>query len=196
MIFRRPTWLRFGTTRNVVHLLPIGKVDAQLLEHLRAEISYALPVTCELSSFELDPNPSYHPERQQHHSSEILERMQPLVRADHWRLLAITAVDLYIPILKYVFGEAQMGGPCAIVSYHRLHQEFYGLDRDHDLLCQRLAKECVHELGHTLGLHHCQDYRCAMASAHAVEWIDLREDTLCESCRSKAETLLTSGVSK
>src|SRR5271157_6599595 len=101
MIFRRPTWLRFGTTRNVVHLLPIGKVDAQLLEHLRAEISYALPVTCELSSFELDPNPSYHPERQQHHSSEILERMQPLVRADHWRLLAITAVDLYIPILKY-----------------------------------------------------------------------------------------------
>ncbi len=186
MIFRRPNWLRFApASSNVVHLLPVGKVDAALLENVRAEISYALPVSCELLPFELDPNPSYHPERQQYHSSEILERMQATVRAEHWRLLAITAVDLYIPILKYVFGEAQMGGPCALVSYHRLHQEFYGLERDEALLAQRLAKECVHELGHTLGLHHCQDYRCAMASAHSVEWIDLREDTLCESCQTK-----------
>ena len=197
MIFRRPAWLRFApTSSNVVHLLPVGRVDAALLENVRAEIAYALPVSCELSRLELDPNPSYHPERQQHHSSEILERMQPLVRADHWRVLAITAVDLYIPILKYVFGEAQMGGPCALVSYHRLHQEFYGLERDVALLNQRLLKECVHELGHTLGLHHCQDYRCAMASAHAVEWIDLRENAFCESCRSKAESFLSAGVSK
>ncbi|MFZ0806809.1 MAG: archaemetzincin [Candidatus Sulfotelmatobacter sp.] len=202
MIFRRPTWLRFApASSNVVQLLPVGKVDAALLETVRAEISYALPVSCELSPLTLDPNPSYHPERQQYHSSEILERMQPLVRAEqtraeHWRLLAITAVDLYIPILKYVFGEAQMGGPCALVSYHRLHQEFYGLERDEALLAQRLAKECVHELGHTLGLHHCQDYRCAMASAHSVEWIDLREDSLCESCRSKAESFLSAGVSR
>jgi len=197
MIFRRPAWLRFApTSSNVVHLLPVGRVDAALLENLRAEISYALPVSCELSPAILDPNLSYHPERQQYHSSEILDRMQPLVRAEHWRLLAVTAVDLYIPILKYVFGEAQMSGPCALVSYHRLHQEFYGLDRDDALLKQRLLKECVHELGHTLGLHHCQDYRCAMASAHAVEWIDLRENSLCESCRSKAETLLAAGVSK
>ena len=202
MIFRRPTWLRFApASSNVVQLLPVGKVDAALLETVRAEISYALPVSCELSPLTLDPNPSYHPERQQYHSSEILERMQPLVmqatvQTEPWRLLAITAVDLYIPILKYVFGEAQMGGPCALVSYHRLHQEFYGLERDEALLAQRLAKECVHELGHTLGLHHCQDYRCAMASAHSVEWIDLREDTLCESCRSKAESFLSAGVSR
>ena len=80
--------------------------------------------------YELDPTPSYHPERQQYHSSEILQRMQPLVRPQDWRFLAIADVDLYIPILKYVFGEAQMGGPCAVVSVHRLRQEFYGLDRD------------------------------------------------------------------
>lgn len=195
MIFRRPTWLRFApASTNVVHLLPVGKVDASLLDHLREEISYALPVACELLPAELDPNPSYHPERQQYHSSEILDRMQRLVRPEHWRMLAVTAVDLYIPILKYVFGEAQMGGPCAVVSYHRLHQEFYGLARDEALLHERLAKECIHELGHTLGLHHCQDYRCAMASAHAVEWIDLRDSALCHSCRSKAESFLAAGI--
>jgi archaemetzincin len=100
-------------------------------------------------------------------------------------MLAVADVDLYIPILKYVFGEAQIGGPCAVVSAHRLRQDFYGLQPDEELLHSRLLKESVHELGHTLDLRHCQDYRCAMASAHAVEWIDLRESTLCDCCRAQ-----------
>jgi len=172
---------------NLVRLLPVGEVEDSLLEYLRAGIPRILPVRCEISADKLDPAPSYHAERQQHHSSEILQRVHSHARPQDWRLLAVASVDLYIPILKYVFGEAQMGGPCALVSYHRLRQEFYGLDRDHDLLCQRILKECIHELGHTFDLHHCQDYRCAMASAHAVEWIDLREPTLCDSCHAKVE---------
>ena len=172
---------------NLVHLLPVGKVDLTLLRDLRAAISRSLDVACEILPYQFDPTPSYHPERQQYHSSEILQRMQPLVRPQDWRFLAIADVDLYIPILKYVFGEAQMGGPCAVVSVHRLRQEFYGLAPDLPLLGQRLLKESVHELGHTLDLRHCQDYSCVMASAHSVEWIDLRESTLCDSCRSQVE---------
>jgi len=171
---------------NLVHLLPVGKVERSLLEDLRAAIPQCLHVACEILPAELDPVPSYHIERQQYHSSEILQRMQAFLRPEDWRLLGVAQVDLYIPILKYVFGEAQVGGPCALVSSHRLRQEFYGLDRDDALLSQRLLKESVHELGHTLDLRHCQDYRCAMASSHAVEWIDLREATLCDSCRSQA----------
>jgi archaemetzincin len=183
---------------NLVHLLPVGKVESNLLEQLRAAIPPCLHVACEILPVELDPVPFYHAERQQYHSSEILQRMQALVRPQDWRLLGVTDRDLYIPILKYVFGEAQMGGPCALVSFHRLRQEFYGLDRDDALLSQRLLKESVHELGHTLDLHHCQDYRCAMASSHAVEWIDLREATLCDSCRSQVEakTALVGGRSR
>jgi len=172
---------------NLVRLLPVGNVGTALLKDLSAAIPRCFRVNCEILPCELDPAPFYHPERQQYHSSEILQRMQALVGPQDWRLLGVTAVDLYIPILKYVFGEAQMGGPCAVISSHRLHQEFYGLSRDEALLSQRLLKEAVHELGHTLDLHHCPDYRCAMASAHAVEWIDLREGALCESCRSQVE---------
>jgi archaemetzincin len=172
---------------NLVHLLPVGKVDVSHLQALRVMIPRCLHVDCEILQIELDPAPTYHAERQQYSSSEILRRMQAFVRPQDWRLLGITRVDLYIPILKYVFGEAQMGGPCAVVSSYRLTQEFYGLDRDDDLLSERLLKESVHELGHTLDLRHCQDYRCAMASAHAVEWIDIREKSLCNSCRSQVE---------
>ena len=180
---------------NTVHLLPVGKVDLSILRDLRAAIPGSLGVICEILPYELDPKPSYHPERQQYHSSEILHRMQPLVRPQDWRFLAIAEVDLYIPIMKYVFGEAQMGGPCAVVSIHRLRQEFYGLDRDDTLLAERLLKESIHELGHTLDLRHCQDYTCVMASSHAVEWIDLRGSTLCDCCRSRMElNLSASGV--
>jgi archaemetzincin len=172
---------------NLVHLLRVGSIDASLLEYLRVEIPRSLAVACEILPFDLDPASAYHAERQQYHSSEILQRMQGLVRPKDWRFLAVADVDLYIPILKYIFGEAQMGGPCALVSTFRLRQEFYGLDRDDALLNQRLLKESVHELGHTLDLRHCQDYRCVMASSHAVEWVDLRERALCQACRAQLE---------
>ena len=172
---------------NLVHLLAVGAIDVRLLEELRAAIPRSLHVRCEIHPCILDPTVSYHAERQQFHSSEILQRMQGLVRPHDWRLLGVADVDLYIPILKYVFGEAQMGGPCAVVSAYRLRQEFYGLEGDSSLLRQRLLKESVHELGHTLDLHHCEDYQCAMAASHSVEWIDLRENTLCVPCRSRLE---------
>lgn len=176
---------------NLVHLLRIGRIETSLLDDLRESLPTCLPIACEILPFQFDPTPSYHPERQQFHSSELLQRMQSLVERRDWRFLAIADVDLYIPILKYVFGEAQLGGPCAIVSAFRLRQEFYGLEPDAGLLRERLLKECVHELGHTLDLHHCQDYRCAMASSHAVEWIDLRGSTLCSSCQSLVEQQIT-----
>ena len=173
---------------NLVHLLPVGKIAASLLEDLRAAIPRGLPVRCEILPLTQDPTPCHHAERQQFHSSEILQRMQNLVRPTDWRFLAVADVDLYIPILKYVFGEAQMGGPCAVVSTFRLRQEFYGLDPDDSLLRQRLLKEAIHELGHTLHLRHCQDYQCVMASSHSVEWIDLRDSRFCDACRYELES--------
>jgi archaemetzincin len=176
---------------NLVHLLPVGEVDLSLLQDLLAAIPRSLDVACEILPYQLDPTPSYHPERQQYHSSEMLQRMQSLVRPQDWRFLAVADVDLYIPILKYVFGEAQMDGPCAVVSVHRLRQEFYGLDRDAAVLRRRLIRESIHEIGHTLGLRHCQDYSCVMASSHSVAWIDLMDSTLCDSCRSQLDMNLS-----
>jgi archaemetzincin len=178
---------------NLIRLLPVGTVESSLLDELRSGISKQLKIRCECCALELDPILAYHAERQQFHSSEILQAMQGIARPKDCHLLGVTDVDLYIPILKYVFGEAQLGGPCALVSFHRLRQEFYGLERDNALLKERLLKECIHELGHTLELRHCQDYRCAMASAHAVEWIDLRETALCESCQAQVDSRRPTG---
>jgi archaemetzincin len=171
---------------KLLHLLPIGNVDDGLLHELRPAMAETFRVPCKVLPVRLDPEFAFHGERQQYHSSEILHRMQSFLTADSWRMLGVVAVDLYIPILTFVFGEAQMGGPCALISAHRLRQEFYGLPADPELHRQRVIKEGIHELGHTLSLTHCDDYSCAMAPSHAVEWIDLKESTLCSDCQAAA----------
>lgn len=171
-------------------LLPVGEVDARLLDWLRQALFEKFHVPVDLLRPALDPAFALHLERQQFHSSEILAAMQSYINIDTWRLLGVTGHDLYIPILTFVFGEAQLGGASAIVSYHRLAQEFYGLPPDLDLLANRLLIESVHELGHTLRLTHCDDFRCAMAASHAVEWIDIKDSGFCEDCLAKATQLV------
>jgi archaemetzincin len=171
---------------KVLELLAIGNLDGKVLLDLAPALTNALHLPCEIIPGRMDPAFAFHRERQQYHSSEILHAMQDIVSAGTWRVLGVAGVDLYIPILTFVFGEAQMGGPCAVVSSHRLRQHFYGLPEDEDLLRNRLRKEALHEVGHTLDLTHCDDYQCAMSPSHAVEWIDLKEDMLCAGCQKRA----------
>lgn len=135
----------------------------------------------------LDITFAFHPERSQYHSTMIVEHLAKTSKSNGEEItVGIADVDLFIPILTFVFGEAELGGNTAVVSYHRLHQEFYGLDRDEQILEERLVKEAVHEVGHTAGLTHCDDYECVMAASHAVEWLDLKGGALCGVCRQRA----------
>ena len=74
-------------------------------------------------------------------------------------------------------------GHCEVVSTARLKDEFYGLPARENLLRARLVKEAAHELGHTFGLRHCMDWRCVMASSHAVERLDIKGAEFCNACR-------------
>ena len=165
-----------------LQLVPIGNPEFELLDWLRRELSEGFQIPCGVET-PLDPAFAYHSERSQYHSSELLATLhEKYMKKKTWRLLGVADVDLYIPILTFVFGEAQMGGPCAVVSAHRLRQEFYGMPTDPELLHQRLLKEALHELGHTYGLRHCPDYNCVMSSSNGVERIDLKQAEFCPAC--------------
>ena len=159
---------------------PMLSAAARALEHeLRARVTIA--------DQKIDAAFAHHPERNQYHSTAIIDHLARTRNGNEREtIVAVTDVDLYIPILTFVFGEAQLGGTIAVVSYHRLTQEFYGLPPDPVLLEERLMKEAVHEAGHTLGLTHCDDYQCVMAATHAVEWLDLKSSAFCADCRRKA----------
>jgi len=174
---------------NALEILRLGPFDPELAARLGRELAGQFHTDFEVSPVISEPAFAFHPERRQYHSSEILAWIEQRRREGIWRTLAVTAADLYIPILTFVFGEARLGPGAAIVSTHRLQQEFYGLPPDPDLLFQRLLRESVHELGHTLGLRHCDDYSCAMAGSPGVEWIDLKGATLCDFCKTRVGLL-------
>jgi len=109
------------------------------------------------------------------------------VRADDEYLLLITVKDLYAADLNYIFGLAW--GGIAIVSTHRLAQEFYGLEPDRGLFVERLIKEAVHELGHLHGLTHCSNRRCVMAFSNWIGDTDYKSYRLCHRCRRKLKLL-------
>jgi archaemetzincin len=170
---------------STLQLLRVGSFEPALARELAQRLEAEFRVPCEVLPRIADPEFAFHPERRQYHSSEILAWMESQITSDTWRLLALTAADLYIPILTFVFGEARLDGKTAVVSTHRLRQEFYGLPPDSELLRERLVREAVHELGHTFALRHCDDWQCAMASSSSVEAIDVKGSALCARCRTK-----------
>jgi len=163
-----------------IGLIAVGNPDRAILESVQAAVAREYRTRCSIEG-QLDAHSAFRPERGQYHSTALLER---LLHDDHIQL-GVTEVDLFIPILTFVFGEAQLGGSAAIVSYHRLTQEFYGLPADDALLLDRTAKEAIHEIGHAAGLTHCDDYQCVMAASHAVEWLDVKSAALCAFCRRR-----------
>jgi archaemetzincin len=123
-----------------------------------------------------------HPERGQWLSTAIVDALLDRYEAqgsERW-VLGVTGVDLYVPERTFVFGEATVGGPCALVSLARLRA---GADRR--ILFARLLTEAVHELGHLAGLPHCSDGLCAMATSADALGVDLKATVLCSSCRCR-----------
>ena len=167
-----------------IQILPLGALPEAGLAELRAGLVAVFACPGRVLPAEPIPPGAFHAGRQQYCSTQILAGLSGRAATDS-RLLAVTSSDLYVPVLTFVFGEAQMQGPAAVVSSWRLRQEFYGLPPDIGLLRDRLLKESVHELGHTFGLTHCEDFQCVMAPSHAVEWIDLKAHTFCAGCRER-----------
>lgn len=167
---------------KAIHLVAVGAAPAGLLDELAAALARVFHVSCRVRPEPLDAGFAFDPARQQYHSTAILQRLDALAAGDDIRRLGVTALDLYVPVLTFVFGEAQLDGLCALVSLHRLREEFYGLPASAELLRERLLKESVHELGHTFGLRHCDDWNCVMASTHAVERLDVKSAEFCPAC--------------
>ena len=143
----------------------------------------------------MDPDFAYDEKKGQDSSAIILKDLVLRCDSTAEKFLAITEVDLFIPMMTFVYGQAQLSGKVAIVSLARLKPEFYGLPPDKDLTVRRIRKEVVHELGHTFGLVHCADKSCLMSLSTEIMQVDLKSDNFCRSCWiSLEESLKLMGI--
>lgn len=169
----------------MIELIGVGEdVRLDTLDKLAAGLARVFRDSCHVREERVDSSFAFDPVRKQYHATAFLRKLAGM--EPKGRLLGIAGVDLYVPIFTFVFGEAQLAGPCGVVSIHRLREEFYGLPGKPDLLGARLLKEAVHELGHTFGLRHCPDWQCAMTASHTIDRLDLKAPALCPKCRKAA----------
>ena len=128
---------------------------------------------------------AYDAGRRQYGSTAVLEMLARKFPKDASRLLAVTDRDLFVPVLTFVFGQAQLGGQVAVVSLARLRQEFYGVPPDSEVFADRAGKEALHEAGHMYGLLHCAARTCVMSLATSVRQIDEKQAAFCARCEAR-----------
>ena len=161
-----------------------GPVDAAMMEHVRLHLAQAFGRPAVLWDSPARPADTLDPKRRQHATSRFLKWLLASGPAEG-KVLGVTDQDLFIPILTYVFGEAQLGGTAAVCSTARLAE---GIELTGPrLLTERLAKEAVHEVGHAPGLHHCDTPACVMGRSAGLRGVDEKSHLLCNVCRQRLE---------
>jgi len=168
----------------VVGLSAMDDVDSGILERMGQALEDCFPVRVVRQPPVAITAAEFDEKRRQHNAPLVLKRLLAANRRDVEKLVGVTVSDLFIPMLSFVYGQAQLGGRAAVVSVARLRQEFYGLPGNQDLLFARARKEVVHETGHLFGLVHCGDPVCAMSLSTGVRQIDWKSDGLCAACRA------------
>ena len=135
------------------------------------------------------PYAAFNPERNQFLGSYFLKDLLS-VKSEGDIVLGIVPYDLYEPDLNFIFGVASPVTQTAVISLYRLHNTFYGLPEDQNLFVERILKEAVHEIGHTLGLPHCPNPTCVMHFSNSIEDTDRKSYYFCPSCYQKVKMAL------
>ncbi len=166
-----------------ITLISFGVFRKDLLEAIAEEVKHQYLLPVQFYDGHIDLSEFYDPARRQYNGNLLLKKVDAEYASDSVKTLGLFSVDLFIPILTYIFGQAALNGRTGIASLFRLSNERYGIHPNDKLLLHRFIKEVIHELGHTFGLMHCTQTDCVMHSSTYVEDIDQKEQHLCMKCR-------------
>lgn len=166
-------------------LVPVGKLEEEFFEMLRpileetfnrpTAVHKALPV----------PKYAFNPTRGQYHSAAILKRVESL-RDPKWdAALGFVNVDLFVPEVPFIFGEADRSTRSAIISLTRLRPESGTSDARRELMNKRLIAESIHQIGLIRGLAQCPNNRCVMFYSATVQDTDKKGSAFCANCRKR-----------
>ncbi|MCG8632660.1 MAG: hypothetical protein MI863_02470 [Desulfobacterales bacterium] len=166
-------------------LSPIGEIAPWVITFLSGKLPGIFGCNIRVANLIDDLGFAYDPDRNQYHSTPVLETLASLCPEEGLKILGVTREDLFIPILTHVYGEAQLGGRACIVSISRLISgpDMGGVDAG----AGRILKEAVHELGHCYDLRHCEDERCIMHYCRKIEDVDKKSHRFCRYCRIMLE---------
>jgi archaemetzincin len=167
--------------RHTIVIAPIGEFAPELLNAVGRGIQQAFGFATAVRPILPSIGFAFDSIRAQYHSTPIIEKLSA-ASSGAIKVLALANVDLFIPILTHVYGEAQLGGNACIVSTYRLNTAAGGYPHPEQAAI-RVAKEAIHELGHTFSLRHCRDPACIMHYCRSEADVDRKSNEMCRYCR-------------
>ncbi len=169
---------------ETMHIVPIGACDLKFLRVIADTLTDTFRFTVRIEPGISLPRGVYNAQRKQYHSSGLLDVLRRMKKGKA-RVLGVTDVDLYVPGLNFVFGEADSQTGMAVISMSRLREEFYGHPPNTELLYARTIKEAIHEIGHTYGLDHCPHRLCIMHFSNSLQDTDAKGPGFCTFCKKR-----------
>ena len=168
--------------KKSIILISCDHFEKDIIESIAKDIKREFHYSVTIIKYTFELNRYYNPGRRQYDANKLLEMIADIAPPDSLKTIGLFRIDLFIPILTYIFGQAILNGDTGIVSIYRLRNELYGLEQNKDLLFDRFRKVIMHELGHSFGLTHCHYPSCIMRSSTYVEDIDQKKLHFCNTC--------------
>ncbi len=169
------------TKQKFIEIIPIGDIEQDVLRHVLRIIKEKFNTGALMGPALPVPSFAFDPTRSQFNASTILEEIRKSITPDALKGLGVIEQDIFAKGLNYVFGQAILGGCCAVISLNRLRTGT-GLPGGRPLFLQRVEKETTHELGHTFGLRHCSNPRCIMYFSSDLTDTDRKQAVFCPEC--------------
>jgi len=177
-----------------IGVLRIGQVDSDTVKRIQESISTIFTQTkCTLIDEQIPlPEEAFDEARKQHRSDVILGKVRSYAEKSRLdRVLGVADIDVFVPRLNFVFGQADCNGKAALISLWRLRPDYYGDLPNEQLFHERSVKEAVHELGHTLGLEHCSNVFCVMHFSNSIYETDVKHSLFCSRCSGTVEASIS-----
>jgi archaemetzincin len=180
------TYDRWGQMRVYmrIDIVPVGDVPASVKRDASAGLRSVYDCDVFVRPEQRLPNDAHDDRRDQYKAEAFIDLATRVAESD--TALAVTDADLFYRRRNYVFGLAYLDGRGCVVSTDRLRTSSDGgvsQKPASEVFADRVRKEVVHEVGHTLGLEHCDNSRCVMNFSPTVREVDIKEEHLCGTCQ-------------